>query len=77
MPNYFIYRPGAILNRVHDDRAKEKVVKFIPFIAKITTAMLAKGICEHCLRNVPPFPEGQQKPKEIIVHKDIEKLSKL
>lgn len=30
--SYFIYRPGAIVDRVHDDRKGEKVLKFIPFI---------------------------------------------
>ena len=30
-----IFKPGAILNRVNDDRFGEKVLKYVPFIDKI------------------------------------------
>lgn len=49
--NKFFFRPGAIIDRVHenDSRPLEKIAKFIPFIEKIHVSSLARGVLGHTL----------------------------
>ena len=70
LQNFFIYQPGLILNRVHDDRMGEKIFAKMPFISKIEVAVLGNGILQHALKNQLPY-QGAQKPNEIVTHNDL------
>ena len=43
-----IYRPALLLNRDNDKRLGEKIGSFIPFIPKIQSIDVAKGMIKHC-----------------------------
>jgi len=44
LPHLSIFRPGAILSRDNDARFGEKILKYIPFVAKIETRDLVKAM---------------------------------
>jgi len=44
LPYLSIFRPGAILSRVNDDRFGEKILKYLPFMPKIEIKELAKAL---------------------------------
>ena len=63
-----VLRPGLIIDRDNDSRFGEKVLKYVPFLDKITSQNLARAIVRQDLF----IHENNVKQKKIYFHSEIE-----
>ena len=72
-PNISVYRPGIILNRDNDYRFGEKLASWIPFIDKIKSSDIAKGMIKDAENRLArKHAEGYK----CIDHKELANLAK-
>ena len=70
LPSISVYRPGSILDRDNDCRWVEKIMRFVPFLDKISCRNLAVAIMNQDIY----IHQKEINEKKIFLHSDIENL---